>query len=48
MALTTKSVNPLTHFNQDYYNNLKRNVSMKEAEAYRLTVTQQRPKAIDL
>lgn len=48
MALTTKSVNPLTHFDQSYYNNLKRNVSMKEAESYRLRVTKQRPKAIDL
>ena len=48
MALTTKSVSPLTHFNQDYYNNLKRNVSFAEAEKYRLKVTKARPKAINL
>jgi hypothetical protein len=48
MALTTKSTSPLTHFNQAYYNNLKRNVSMKAAEEYRIKVTKKTVKAIDL
>lgn len=45
--LTTKSKSPLSEFNADYYNNLKR-ISFETAEAYRLEVTKPKKETIDL
>lgn len=46
--LTTKQMNPMTHYDQTYYENVMKRVGLAAAEEYRLKVTAPKAKTIDI